>query len=147
VSYEVNYRSLLISGVSTAQNNETDPFCKLVSEDENDPNNQHHRFCVAVSKSSHFKNKLVYPWRVKAFPCERRQISFKTPEGIVQAGNEKYFERMTRCYSWTTLQSGKEIDIYISRAYESNKVLVYLLDSRDEKIYLENLSTNVVVVE
>ena len=129
----------------TAENNETDPFCKLVSGDDEDPNNQHYRFCVAVSKSSYFKDRLRYPWGTQSFHCEKRQVSFRTPEGKAEAGDSEYFERMTMCQP--TPKKNEVITMYISRAYESNKVLVYLLDAPNGRIYLENLSTNVSVVE
>jgi hypothetical protein len=37
--------------------------------------------------------------------------------------------------------------VYVSRAYKSNEVFVYLEDDLEEKIYLENLYVNVSIVD
>lgn len=128
-----------------AENNSLDPLCKLVSE-ERGPHNRHHRFCVAVSTSSYFEDQIRYP-RHRPYPCYKEQIFFRTTDGIQEAAGRSYYERMTRCLS---ISGNAEISwpmLYISRAYRSNEVLVYRRNSPDEKIYLENLSSNISIID
>jgi hypothetical protein len=55
---------------------------------------------------------------------------------------------MTLCPS-KRIGSNEEINVslFISRSYLSNQVLVYLRDPLDGRIHLENLSTNVGIVD
>ena len=139
------------SDVHTAESNETDPLCKMISGDTKDPNNQHYRFCVAVSRSSHFKNELKYPYGTESYPCVEHEILFKTDAGKAEAGNVRYFEQMTLCHSRPLVGPVTDIYMYISRAYESNKLFVYLLaptqHASNGNVYLQNLFTNVSIVD
>jgi hypothetical protein len=131
-----------------ALTNEIDPLCKLVSERITDPNNQHYRFCVAVSRSAYFKDKVKYPPPTSGHGCRERKISFRTEEGVTEVATKSYYERMTPCYlTHVDPREGESVRLFISRAYLSNQVLVYRRDSADAKIYLENLSTRVSILD
>lgn len=79
--------------------------------------------------------------------CRKEKVSFKTEEGVKLAAGKSYYERMTYCYT-RSLVDGKELSFeYISRAYRSNEVFVYRRDTSNQKIYLENLSTNVSIAD
>lgn len=58
------------------------------------------------------------------------------------AVDRSYYERMTFCYSKRNPGSPGN-KVYISRAYRSNHVFVYTVDSSNGKIYLHNMSGNV----
>lgn len=129
--------------LSAAESNEIDPLCKLVSDRVIDPNNQHYRLCSAVSNSSYFKGKYS-GWASRRGTCTRRKVSFRTVEGIKNAADTEFYERMIFCGS-TSLGPGNVLILYISRAYLSNHVLVY--QGSRHAIYLENLSANISVVD
>lgn len=136
-SWLVNYDFVL------AENNDIDPLCRLISVGER---NQHYRLCVAVSRSSYFKDIIEYPPK-EFYPCELREISFRTAEAIREAGHRRYVERMTLCRSIYVDSDEGDSLIFISRAYISNQVFVYEFDSLDNEVYLENLSTNISIVD
>jgi hypothetical protein len=54
---------------------------------------------------------------------------------------------MTLCYSKYEDPPNENIEWYISRSYFSNAVYVYIRDPYNGKIYLENLSFNIGVVD
>lgn len=101
---------------------------------------------MAISSSSEFKDKINYPLP-NPHICEERLVSFRTSEGIKEAAKKYYYERMTLCESTYVNPSLGDSFLYISRAYKSNEVFVYVLDRTDNKIYLENLSTNISVAD
>jgi len=133
----------------------------MISGNTVDPNNQHYRFCVAVARSSYFGGKLGYPEGTWSHPCVEREILFRTSAGMQEAGGERYFERVSLCCTKQLKGSAGEIiytRMYISRAYESDKMFYLLAPSEDgtyhiaqrasdEKVYLENLSTNLSIVD
>lgn len=122
-----------------------DPICKLISSETH----QHYRICVAVHRSSHFKDKLKYP-PLTTNPCFEREVSFKTVQGIKEAAGKPHYERMLLCsseYAHGQVGGKRFSHLYISRAYRSNEVFVYLYDHTDKKIYLENFSTNIAIVD
>lgn len=122
-----------------------DPLCKQITAGT--PGNQHHRLCVAVCRSSYFKNQIDYP-HIITYPCYKEEVSFRTEEGMKKAAGKSYVEQMTRCHSMISgFPEIEDASIYISRAYLSNTVFVYRRDSNDGKIYLENLSVNISVVD
>lgn len=125
----------LIHSLSAAESNDADPLCKLVSGEIN----QYHRFCAAVTRSSYFKFEITHPRR-EPHPCSVEKVFFETTNGVKEAAGKSYWERMTMCYSTNRLY-------YISRAYKSNQILVYRRHSSDDKIYLENLSFNISLVD
>ena len=45
------------------------------------------------------------------------------------------------------LKTKAEAHFYVSRAYKSGQMFVYRYDSQSGKIYLENLSTNVSIID
>lgn len=123
-----------------------DPICKLVSG--NILLNQSYRLCVEVLRSSYFKDMIKYPIPWLDRQCRRKQVSFRTEEGIKEANGKSYYEFMVRCNS-TIYESFYKVSFYISRAYTRNEVFVYSVrneDRGDEVLYLENLSVNVGVV-
>lgn len=139
---------LYYSLLSTGESNDIDPFCKLISGEVLDPNNQHYRFCVAISRSAHFKNKIKYPERAPTFPCNGVEVSFRTADGKSKATGRLYYERMTLCLSkYEDFSDGDFVHLYISRAYRSNQLFVYFRDPLDGHVYLENLSTNLSIID
>ena len=58
-----------------------------------------------------------------------------------------YHERVVLCHTKHVSPFKGERFLYISRAYRSGQVFVYRRDPWDEKIYLENLYTNVSIVD
>ena len=118
----------------------------MVSADEEDPNNQHLRLCVAVLRSSYFADKIQYPENQPS-RCYEEEISFRSIEALEEAGTESFYERMTQCYSEFLEPPEDPSDLYISRAYLSNAIFVYRRDPYDDKIYLENVSTNISIVD
>ena len=76
-----------------------------------------------------------------------REISFKTADGIKEAAGKTYHERMTSCVCRALDPDEDVASFYLSRAYISDHVLVYTKRNSDGKIYLENLSTNVNIVD
>lgn len=131
----------------TAEMNDIDPFCKLVSGRKRDRKNQHHRLCAAVSRFSSLKDSFTYPDPFLTSPCKMEEVSFKTADGIKESMGKSYFERMTRCYSTAEEIDGKRDFLYISRAYKSTEVFVYRRLASDENIYLENLSTGMKIID
>jgi len=126
------------------RSNDIDPLCKLISG-ETDLRKQHYRFCVVVSRSSYFRDKIKYPRR-KAHPCHEEYVSFRTAEGVIAAAGKSFHERLMPC-QFTPIDSEEESFLFISRAYMSNQVFVYRRDLGNGKIYLENLSSNVSIVD
>lgn len=126
----------------TVESDDIDPLCKLILG-----NGQHLRFCVAISTSSYFEYIIRYPYGLN-FACFKEKVSFKTTEAIAEAAGKSYYERMIRCRSTyiAPLESDTSF-LFISRAYLSNAVFVYRENPIDKKIYLENLSTNVSIVD
>lgn len=123
---------------------DADPLCRLVP-DELPEQNQHYRLCVAVSRSSYFKSKVLYPGR-EVYPCVEMQVSFRTKEAL-EVADDLYYEKMIPCESrYADIRRGQSL-MYISRAYKSNEVFVYTLDFSDGNIYLENLSTNISIID
>lgn len=121
------------------ENDSVDPLCKLIPM-------EHYRFCVAVSRSSYFAERIRYPQPTTS-ACSKEEVSFRTVEAITKAAGKPYFERMTLCrLEYENFREGKCF-LYISRAYLSNAVFVYRRDPTDGKIYLENLSTNISIVD
>lgn len=145
-----------------ATSNEIDPLCKLVADEEITLNDQYYRLCVAVSRSSYFINKVKYPVEESSHFCRMGKVSFKTREVSEETKKNSYYERMILCplesvdrteeHSYLNVEhvdpnNKKSVLLYISRAYQSNQVFVYLYNFSDQKIYLENLSTNICVVD
>ena len=121
-------------------------MCSLVSGDQEDSNNQHFRLCVAVLRSSYFADKIQYPENLPS-RCSEKKISFRSVETLAEGGTESFYERMTQCYSEYLELSQGPSHLYISRSYLSNSIFVYRRDPYDRKIYLENLSTNISIVD
>lgn len=117
----------------------------MISDELFDLNDQHYRLCVAVLGSFSYKKLIKYPER-DVWPCWTKRISFRTPEGKKEAADGAYFERVTLCHSTYVNSDLGEMVLYISRGYESNRIFVYR-HNVDDSIYLENLSTNIDVVE
>lgn len=98
--------------------NHLHPLCRLISDDEGDPNNQHTRLCtVAVTSSSHFKDEFLKS--TDGDRCSKKEISFKTKVGIEEIEGRKYYEHVTHCCS-SLAEDGTKTYLYISRAYRSN---------------------------
>lgn len=129
----------------TAERNNFYPLCKVVSEETYDLNNEGQRLCAAVTTSSPFKDKIRY-LQFPEHPCYLETVSFRSEEGVKKSYGKLYRERMTLCHSLFINPLMRESFMYISRAYRSNQVFVYLRDPLDQKIYLENLSINLSVV-
>lgn len=131
-----------------AQDNRTDPLCKLVSNRLIDPNNQYHRLCVAVSRSSLYAAKIKYPHPGNIRTCDEIEVSFRTKRGSAKAAGVTYYERVVLCYSvLANRRRKKESFLYISRAYKSNQVFLYRFNPSDRKMYLENLMTNINIMD
>ena len=82
--------------------------------------------------------------------CEFRVVSFRTAEAVEYAAGNSFYERMIPCVSRLTNARSKKKSLayfFISRAYTSNHVLVYQFDPSNGNIYLENLSSNVPIVD
>lgn len=129
--------------MTVAISNDVDPLCKLVMDDTYNQN-QYYRLCVVVSRSSYFKHELPYPDGWPIHSCEVKELSFRTTAALGEASGMSYYERMTHC---TFRDATGESYLYISRAYLSSQLFVYLLDPADGKLYLENLSTNISIVD
>jgi hypothetical protein len=122
------------------QNYANDPICQLVPMGSH--RNQHERLCVAVLGSSYFEGRDRYPRKPRFDEgCSYREVSFQTYQAR-RIATDNYYEWMIRCQAVVT-----ENVYYISRAYSSGRVFVYSMDSADGKVYLENLSTNVVITD
>ena len=126
----LNINRTTFDRIFTVKENHKDPLCKLISGDEYDSDNQHNRFCVAISKALHFEKEVPRKFGFPS-PCSEEEIAFKNSK----ATRRVYHERMTSCRS-----TDGEIIFYFSRSYLSNGAFVYRRDT--EKIYLEALSTN-----
>lgn len=124
-----------------------DPLCKLISGKIN----QHSRLCTAINRSDYFKNKIRYP-NTEPYPCDEQKISFKTAEGVEEAriSGKSYHERMILCLISMFIdreETESFTDLFISRAYKSNYVFVYIRNPSNGKIYLENISSNISVID
>ena len=126
-----------------------DPMCKLLTADSRDSINQHYRFCVAISRSLFYEDEFLYPMRMPQL-CSLRKISFRRRE-VAKKVTKKlsgYFERVTLCRSQHPGPSRKDdTQLFISRAYMSDRIFVYRLDPTSNRLYLENLSINVSIVD
>lgn len=132
--------------MSTAERDDLDPLCKLISKSILE--NQHYRLCVALFRSSYFKDKFAYPIlenRYREIRCYETVISFKTEEAIRQAADNIYSERMTKCRT-VSLDTNAEVSLYVSRAYITHQVFLYRRDPSDQKIYLENLTVDLNLI-
>lgn len=137
--------SLHVTFLFTADSDDVDPLCKHVTKEN--VRNHYYRFCVAVARSLHFVDKIRYPTIGATHDCRKREVSFRTPRAMAQAAEKLFYERMMPC-PCVELEPRKEKGFfYISRGYKSNGVFVYYQDLSDEKIYLENLSTNISIVD
>ena len=126
------------------ESNDIDPFCKLISSMADSPNNQTHRICMAVCTSSYYAHRCA----LHAFlPCHEQKVSFRTLDGIRESDGKLYRERMTSCYCILPDALHGIIQLYISRAYSSNRVFIYARNSSDGRIHLENLSTNLSILD
>jgi hypothetical protein len=126
----------------TADRNDIDPLCRIVSADTNDANNQHRRLCVAVLTSSYFKEMVRYP-QPNVYSCNEEEVAFR----IAEPDGRTYTERMMRCsFTYVNPLKGQHF-LYISRAYKSDHVFAYIRDPADQKLYLEVMCTNVTVVD
>lgn len=133
--------------MSIAESDAIDPLCKLVSKDPYNFENQYFRLCVAVFRSSYFEDNTVYPEKRNSHACKMKEVSFRTKEALDAANGRSYRERMIFCNSRYVEPDNEPIFLYISRAYLSNQVFVYQHDLSDGKIYLENLSTDISIVD
>ena len=122
-------------------------MCKLLSRNEDDPENQHSRLCSAVSRSSDFINKVRYPFAASTHSCFFRKVSFQTQNAKKEEAGVAYYELMTLCnLSWIDRRESDRF-LYISRAYKSNAIFVYRDAPSPGKIYLHNLSINIDIVD
>lgn len=126
-----------------AESFEHDPVCRLISKERSD--NQHFRLCAIVLTSSYFITRFKYPTRVNAYAVFEDQISFRTTDANLRSVGKEYHERIVVC-PVRIIDSSHQTRVYISRAYKSNEVFVYLRDPSDGRLYLENLSVNVGIV-
>lgn len=100
---------------------------------------------MAVSRSAYFKEEIDYPRQGSTYNCVEKEVSFRTGEAIEGATGKTYHENMIPCHIYNKLNTNDIL--YISRAYRSLQVFVYRADPSDGKIYLENLSFNICVVD
>ena len=101
---------------------------------------------MSVSRSSYFRGKIRYPGQV-AYSCDEREISFRTRDARNKAGKKSYRERMIHCHTgYVKPQEGENL-LYVSRAYKSNEIFAYSYNPSDAKYYLENLSTDVSIID
>ena len=124
-----------------AKEENEDPLCQLISSSEVD--NQYSRICVKALTSSYFRHKLKYVRNVKKEnKCRYQEVSFQK-EYTNEAAPEKYYKWMLICTA-TDMKLSTELKFYISRAYDIDSVFIYKLwkEGEEEKVYLENLSTN-----
>ena len=128
----------------TAEKNETGPLCTMISTNRNDPANQHYRICMAVCTSSNFRYAQHAPQA-----CRKEILSFRNTDVINHhlLVGQSYYERMTICSCKHFSHNVVVDDVYISRAYKSNQVFVYRRDPANKKLFLDNLSTNISIVD
>ena len=127
-----------------------DPLCKLItSTASDDSSNEHDRFCSKICASSYFSDDRMakYSLITATLPCQSIEISFRTLDGIKSAAEETYRELMAPCLCRFLGSIDGLNYLYISRAYVSNQILVYNGGHMDGRIYLENLSTHVSIVD
>lgn len=122
-----------------------DPVCKInIGPIEEDATI---RLCSMVFNSSRFKKKVKRVEPVLKWDCSKRIVSFRTEEGLREAGKRLYHEICIRCK--VDMIDGDSKEFFISRAYNPNQVFVYseISDFFGNKImYLKNLSTNVCII-
>lgn len=103
------------------------------------------RLCAIVLMSSYFKEKVKYLREKQPVSCTKRYISFRTVNARDEVAGKLYFEFMAQCD--VVMVNGTDGFYFISRAYNSNQVFVYSYNNPDGKLYIENLSTNVNIVD
>ena len=98
---------------------------------------------MAVFNSKYFEEKAMYPKNIDevAWECKLEMVSFQTKHGRREA-NRVFCERLLEC-KYTSSKRSDGFHYYLSQAYRSNEVFIYFQNPYTSKIYLENLSTNV----
>ena len=112
---------------------------------------QWNRICVSVLGSMYFKTKIKYAQSAhNEDPCQYIEVTFRTAEAkrVLEMAPQNYYEWMIVCEAKKVTTTDEEgIHFFISRAYASNQVFVYSADYKNGVVYLENLSTNVSVID
>lgn len=124
---------------STGCSKENEHLCELFEEEKL-------RICVAIFNSGYFAEKINFsPSDVIAVDgsCEKNDISFRTENGMEKAAGRHFEESMMSCNPKKKDQNEDKLDYLLSGAYENNKIFVFFKHNETQKIYLENLSTNV----
>lgn len=145
---ECEFRTLYFARAlfSTEKYSHNDPICKLIP-----PQlawNQNHRICQSVLGSAAFKDEIVYISRPqRRDDCSKRRIFFQTPEGESDAARTgEYEEWMVYCLG-KRIADKAEINILVSRAYQSGHMFVYRMVPPNYHAYLDNLSSNVSIID
>jgi hypothetical protein len=101
-----------------------------------------------VLGSAYFQGKFAYLSKVhRRDECYYQEVSFQTSDAKREAARTgKYYEWMIYCKA-QTVGSNTEAHFYVSRAYKSYEMFVYRAVTPSYAIYLENLSTNVSIVD
>jgi hypothetical protein len=87
------------------------------------------------------------PCLTLSIPWSSIDITFKSAAGKEMAAGKSYQELMICCYI-SLFDEDSYGKFCISRAYNPNQVFVYVPDpSNRNKFYLENLNTNVHIVQ
>jgi len=75
------------------------------------------------------------------------EVVLRTADGIRESAGVSYYERMITCPCGLLNPEHGIVNFYLSRAYMSTQIFVYLRDRENGKMYLKSLNTNVFMVD